>query len=239
MNPLAHTHNLPAQQKYINKQWALSIILGLECRSKLYFLGQLRNCLDKYSIEIAYGNQRWCLHFFSSRQRSGAVGLDVSQWRGSSLFSFDGANCSSPTAPLLMDPNTHTGHQLYPVSSSRSHAHTQILLMVFYGMIQLRSSICRLFVHRKISVRLPIKSPGDAMHTHRMIPVQNPTAFPYKTVPKYTDPWACPDHTPSLPRTPARSPTNPRSWISQHPHPCWVIWSCSWKHHRKKFLWPT
>ncbi|CAM4577509.1 unnamed protein product [Leuciscus chuanchicus] len=49
--------------------------------------------------------------------RSGVVGLDVSQWRGSSLFSFDGANCSSPTAPLLMDPNTHTGHQLYPRAS--------------------------------------------------------------------------------------------------------------------------
>ncbi|XP_056095380.1 transmembrane protein 255B [Rhinichthys klamathensis goyatoka] len=48
--------------------------------------------------------------------RSGVVGLDVSQWRGSSLFSFDGANCSSPTAPLLMDP-THTGHQLYPRAS--------------------------------------------------------------------------------------------------------------------------
>ncbi|XP_077104427.1 transmembrane protein 255B [Siphateles boraxobius] len=49
--------------------------------------------------------------------RSGVVGLDVSQWRGSSLLSFDGANCSSPTAPLLMDPNTHTGHQLYPRAS--------------------------------------------------------------------------------------------------------------------------
>jgi len=62
--------------------------------------------------------------FFFSRQRSGVVGLDVSQWRGSSIFSFDGANCSSPTAPLLIDPNTHTGHQLYPVSSSHSHTHT-------------------------------------------------------------------------------------------------------------------
>ncbi|XP_039519802.1 transmembrane protein 255B isoform X2 [Pimephales promelas] len=49
--------------------------------------------------------------------RSGVVGLDVSQWRGSSIFSFDGANCSSPTAPLLIDPNTHTGHQLYPRAS--------------------------------------------------------------------------------------------------------------------------
>ncbi|XP_067275493.1 transmembrane protein 255B [Pseudorasbora parva] len=49
--------------------------------------------------------------------RSGGVGLGVSQWGGSSLFSFDGSNCSSPTAPLLTDTNTHTGHQLYPRAS--------------------------------------------------------------------------------------------------------------------------
>ncbi|XP_051727097.1 transmembrane protein 255B [Ctenopharyngodon idella] len=49
--------------------------------------------------------------------RNGVVGFDVSKWGGSSLFSFDGANCSSPTAPLLTDPNTHTGHQLYPRAS--------------------------------------------------------------------------------------------------------------------------
>ncbi|XP_016371481.1 transmembrane protein 255B [Sinocyclocheilus rhinocerous] len=49
--------------------------------------------------------------------KSGLVSLDVSQWGGSSLFSFDGASCSSPTAPLLMDPNSHTGHQLYPRAS--------------------------------------------------------------------------------------------------------------------------
>lgn len=100
--------------------------------------------------------------FSFSHQRSVVVGLDVSKWGGSSLFSFDGANCSSPTAPLLTDPNTHTGHHLYPVSLSRSHTHTEIQLMVFYGVIQLQSWICRLFVHRKIFVRLPIKSPGDA-----------------------------------------------------------------------------
>ncbi|XP_052439012.1 transmembrane protein 255B isoform X3 [Carassius gibelio] len=49
--------------------------------------------------------------------KSGVVGLDVSQLGGSSLFSFDGASCSSPTAPLLMDPNSHAGHQLYPRAS--------------------------------------------------------------------------------------------------------------------------
>ncbi|XP_048025154.1 transmembrane protein 255B isoform X2 [Megalobrama amblycephala] len=49
--------------------------------------------------------------------RSVVVGFDVSKWGGSSLFSFDGANCSSPTAPLLTDPNIHTGHQLYPRAS--------------------------------------------------------------------------------------------------------------------------
>ncbi|ROJ25328.1 Transmembrane protein 255B [Anabarilius grahami] len=49
--------------------------------------------------------------------RSVVVGFDVSKWGGSSLFSFDGANCSSPTAPLLTDPNTQTGHQLYPRAS--------------------------------------------------------------------------------------------------------------------------
>ncbi|KTF91882.1 hypothetical protein cypCar_00026234 [Cyprinus carpio] len=49
--------------------------------------------------------------------KSGLVSLDVSQWGGSSLFSFDGASCSSPTAPLLVDPNSHAGHQLYPRAS--------------------------------------------------------------------------------------------------------------------------
>lgn len=58
--------------------------------------------------------------FFSSCQKSGVVGLDVSQWGGSSLFSFEGASCSSPTAPLLIDPNSHAGHQLYPVSTAHS-----------------------------------------------------------------------------------------------------------------------
>jgi len=169
--------------------------------------------------------------FFFSRQRSGVVGLDVSQWRGSSIFSFDGANCSSPTAPLLIDPNTHTGHQLYPVSSSHSHTHTHrfrswSFMVWFSRRVQSADFLC--------TVKLVWESLSNPLVTHRMIPVQNPTAFPYKTVPKYTDPWACPDHTPALPRTPARSPTNPRSWISQHPHPCWVIWSCFWKHHRKK-----
>lgn len=49
--------------------------------------------------------------------RRGVIGLNMSQWGGSSLFSFDGAHCSSPTAPLLTDPNSQAGHQLYPRAS--------------------------------------------------------------------------------------------------------------------------
>ncbi|XP_051580941.1 transmembrane protein 255B isoform X2 [Myxocyprinus asiaticus] len=49
--------------------------------------------------------------------KSGVACPDVSQWGGSSLLSFEGGNCFSPTAPLLMDPNSHTGAQLYPRAS--------------------------------------------------------------------------------------------------------------------------
>ncbi|TRY93873.1 hypothetical protein DNTS_023783 [Danionella cerebrum] len=46
-----------------------------------------------------------------------AVRLDVSRWGSSSLFSYEGGNCSSPTAPLLTDPNSLMGQQLYPKGS--------------------------------------------------------------------------------------------------------------------------
>ncbi|XP_057204282.1 transmembrane protein 255B isoform X5 [Triplophysa rosa] len=49
--------------------------------------------------------------------RSGGVCPDVPRWGGSSLLSFEGGNCSSPTAPLLMEASSQIGHQLYPRAS--------------------------------------------------------------------------------------------------------------------------
>ncbi|KAA0714667.1 hypothetical protein E1301_Tti006493 [Triplophysa tibetana] len=52
-----------------------------------------------------------------SWQKSGVVCPDVPWWGGSSLLSFEGGNCSSPTAPLLMEASSQIGHQLYPRES--------------------------------------------------------------------------------------------------------------------------
>ncbi|XP_055030482.2 transmembrane protein 255B isoform X2 [Misgurnus anguillicaudatus] len=49
-------------------------------------------------------------------QRSLGVCPDVPQWGGSSLSSFERGNCSSPTAPLLMNPSSNSGQQLYPTA---------------------------------------------------------------------------------------------------------------------------
>nr|XP_055030483.1 transmembrane protein 255B isoform X3 [Misgurnus anguillicaudatus] len=48
--------------------------------------------------------------------RSLGVCPDVPQWGGSSLSSFKRGNCSSPTAPLLMNPSSNSGQQLYPTA---------------------------------------------------------------------------------------------------------------------------
>nr|XP_055030484.1 transmembrane protein 255B isoform X4 [Misgurnus anguillicaudatus] len=55
-------------------------------------------------------------HAKHSKQRSLGVCPDVPQWGGSSLSSFKRGNCSSPTAPLLMNPSSNSGQQLYPTA---------------------------------------------------------------------------------------------------------------------------
>lgn len=160
-----------------------------------------------------------CFVLFSWK-KSGGVCPDVPWWGGSSLLSFEGGNYSSPTAPLLMEASSQIRHQLYPVSST---THTQILytFIVFYAMMSTG------FRAITISHETPKNIPCQC----DVWTEQSLSKFPQLTLPKYTDPWACPDQTPALPRALARCLTNPRSQIPQQTSfPLRrLLFSCFWK----------
>lgn len=143
------------------------------------------------------------MNILLSWQRCGGGCPDVPRWGGSSLLSFEGGNCSSPSAPLLMEASSQSGHQLYPVRTLNTTTCTQIL----FTLMLLSTGFHAFTIYCETLYQISLV---DVMRKEQSL-----SKFPQQILPKYTDLWACPDHTPALPRALARSLTNPRSQIPQ------------------------